>query len=92
MRRLLTTGTSSKRAFRQSCADGDFTAIPLAERGELKTEKDRAGLCADCQHAKKIESARGSKFVLCELSATNPAFPKYPRLPVLKCAGYAPKP
>jgi hypothetical protein len=64
----------------------------VTKAGKAPAENKSAGLCADCQHAKKIESARGSKFVLCELSATNPAFPKYPRLPVLKCSGYAAKP
>ena len=48
-----------------------------------------AGLCATCRHARDITSARGSRFVLCGLSATDPRFPKYPRLPVLSCAGYA---
>ncbi|HLK22998.1 MAG TPA: hypothetical protein VKT81_28840 [Bryobacteraceae bacterium] len=35
-----------------------------------------------------ITSDRGSKFYLCKLSAVDPRYPKYPRLPVLKCAGY----
>jgi hypothetical protein len=35
-----------------------------------------------------IESDRGSTFYLCERSATDAAFPKYPRLPVLECAEY----
>jgi hypothetical protein len=51
-----------------------------------------AGLCERCANARVIESARGSRFYLCLLSATDPAFPKYPRLPVLVCAGFTPKP
>jgi hypothetical protein len=47
------------------------------------------GLCANCAYARRVESARGSVFYLCELSASNPQFPKYPRLPVLECFGYA---
>ena len=47
------------------------------------------GLCANCLHSRLIESARGSVFMLCQLSATDPRFPKYPRLPVLSCKGYA---
>ena len=47
-----------------------------------------AGLCARCTHSRQIESARGSKFWLCQLSATDARFPKYPRLPVLSCPGY----
>jgi hypothetical protein len=50
-----------------------------------------AGLCADCFHARQIESDRGSTFILCELSLTDPRFPKYPRLPVLSCPGYLKK-
>jgi len=30
-------------------------------------------------------------FYLCELSATDPAFPKYPQLPVVECSGHTPK-
>jgi len=50
-----------------------------------------AGLCADCVHARRIESGRGSVFILCELSLTDLRFPKYPRLPVLCCEGYKKK-
>lgn len=53
-------------------------------------ESKRVGLCADCRHARHIESARGSKFYQCGLSFTNPSFAKYPRLPVLTCRGYEP--
>jgi len=49
-----------------------------------------AGLCTRCLHSRRIESARGSVFMLCQLSATDPRFPKYPRLPVFSCAGYQP--
>ncbi len=48
------------------------------------------GLCAQCTHAEKITSTRGSTFYLCRLSLTDPRFPKYPSLPVLACEGYAP--
>jgi len=51
-----------------------------------------AGLCADCFHSRRIESAHGSIFILCELSLTDPDFAKYPRLPVLTCDGYKKKP
>lgn len=37
-----------------------------------------------------IRSDRGSVFYRCGLSATDPRFPKYPALPVLRCAGYSP--
>ena len=37
---------------------------------------------------RQILSDRGSTFYLCERAATDPKFPKYPRLPVLQCSGY----
>jgi hypothetical protein len=47
------------------------------------------GLCAGCAHLKLLASAR-SVFVRCGLAATDPAFPRYPPLPVVRCAGYRP--
>lgn len=46
------------------------------------------GLCADCQFMRQIQSDRGSVFYFCERSKTDPKFPKYPTLPVLRCSGY----
>lgn len=54
-------------------------------------ERRPIGLCPDCVHARRIASDRGATFLLCELSATDAAFPKYPALPVLQCSGYAPE-
>jgi hypothetical protein len=51
-------------------------------------ERSRVGLCLDCAHARRIESERGSIFYLCELAVVNPAFRKYPALPVVICSGY----
>ena len=47
-----------------------------------------AGLCASCVHARLVISGRGSRFVLCERSRTDPRFPRYPPLPVGACAGF----
>lgn len=47
-----------------------------------------AGLCGTCENARRVESGRGSVFVLCRLSKEDPRYPKYPRLPVLRCEGY----
>ena len=47
-----------------------------------------AGLCATCRHAAVIVSDRGSRFYRCERAKTDPRFPKYPRLPVVTCAGF----
>jgi hypothetical protein len=46
------------------------------------------GLCGACANARVIESGKGSRFYLCKLSSVDPRFPKYPRLPVLECAGF----
>jgi hypothetical protein len=54
-------------------------------------DNPRLGLCADCLHARLIESAKGSQFLLCQLSQSDPSFPKYPRLPILACPGHSPK-
>lgn len=55
---------------------------------ELEMERQRAGLCADCTHARIVYSERGKRFYLCELSKTDPRFAKYPRLPMLQCDGF----
>jgi len=49
-----------------------------------------AGLCSECRHARRIESERGSAFILCQRSFSDASFAKYPRLPVLRCPGYEP--
>lgn len=46
------------------------------------------GLCARCVFMREIRSDRGSTFYMCQRSATDPSFPKYPRLPLLQCRGY----
>ena len=48
-----------------------------------------AGQCDDCRHLEVVRSKR-SAFVRCRLADTDPRFPRYPRLPVLACAGYEP--
>lgn len=49
-----------------------------------------AGLCASCANAHLITSSKGSTFIRCDLSFRDPRFPRYPPLPVLRCAGYTP--
>jgi hypothetical protein len=48
------------------------------------------GLCSDCIHMREVSSDRGATFYRCALSDTDPRFPKYPRLPVLRCSGHQP--
>jgi len=41
-----------------------------------------AGLCDRCRHQRLVPNTRGSVFSLCERSREDPAYPRYPRLPV----------
>jgi hypothetical protein len=54
--------------------------------------KQDAGLCESCVHQRVVSTTRGSRFSLCERSKTDSSYPKYPRLPVLECAGWEPRP
>ncbi|OLB33365.1 MAG: hypothetical protein AUH13_01185 [Acidobacteria bacterium 13_2_20CM_58_27] len=63
----------------------------MAKNSRATNRVANAGLCADCIHARSVQSDRGSTFLFCELSARDPKFPKYPRLPVLSCEGYRKK-
>ena len=49
---------------------------------------DNPSVCR--RHARRITSAKGSTFLLCELAVEDARFPRYPRLPVLACAGHEP--
>jgi uncharacterized protein len=49
---------------------------------------ENAGICASCIHARSVTSDRGSVFLLCELSFTDPRFQKYPKLPLRSCSGH----
>jgi hypothetical protein len=49
------------------------------------------GLCASCARQQVVRTGRGSVFSLCLRHKTEPErFAKYPRLPILRCAGYEP--
>jgi hypothetical protein len=52
--------------------------------------RNEAGLCETCRHMRQIVSDRGSVFYLCQLSATDPRFARYPRIPVIACTGFVP--
>ena len=46
------------------------------------------GLCGQCEHSRIVRNDRGSTFTLCSLSKLNPAYGRYPMLPVLTCDGF----
>ena len=47
-----------------------------------------AGLCDQCRHQRVVSNTRGSHFSLCQRSAADPTYPRYPSLPVLTCVGF----
>ena len=51
-----------------------------------------SGLCQGCRWARRIRTRRGTSFLLCAMSERDPHYPRYPRLPVRDCPGYAPRP
>ena len=46
------------------------------------------GLCGACRHSRVVRTSRGSVFRLCERSAMDVRFPRYPALPVIACPGF----
>jgi hypothetical protein len=57
----------------------------------MATHRPAAGLCDGCRHQRLVPNSRGSVFSLCERSRSDPAYPRYPRLPVERCAGFGPR-
>ena len=45
-------------------------------------------LCETCALMREVVTPKGSRFLLCQLSQTNPEYPKYPPQPVVQCDGY----
>ena len=50
------------------------------------------GLCHTCAHQRVIGNTRGSTFSMCTLGQKDPDWPKYPRMPVLRCTRYERRP
>src|SRR5262245_15449741 len=48
-------------------------------------------LCETCAWMREVVTPKGSRFLLCQKSQTDPAYPKYPRQPVVRCEGYRKK-
>ncbi len=46
------------------------------------------GLCRTCSYGRCQESAKGSQFWRCGRAEVDEAWPRYPRLPVLRCKGF----
>ena len=69
-------------------ATEDYAVVVMRDS---ETERERVGLCASCCHMRLIRSDRESTFYMCQRSASDKSFPKYPRLPVIQCKGYEEK-
>lgn len=74
-------------ARRTDRADPGATGSAQPDPAEVAT----AGLCATCTHVHKVRTGRGSTFYRCGRADAEPAFPRYPRLPVLRCPGHQPE-
>ena len=48
-------------------------------------------LCETCASMREVVTPKRSRFLLCQLSRTDPAFSKYPPQPVVRCDGYRPR-
>jgi hypothetical protein len=44
-------------------------------------------LCETCAWVREVITPKGSRFMLCRLSQTDPDYPKYPPQPVVRCDG-----
>jgi hypothetical protein len=62
----------------------------MNDRPDARQLPAAAGLCATCRQARVTVSDRGSQFVRCERARTDPAYARYPPLPVLSCRGHDP--
>jgi hypothetical protein len=74
----------------QVCSRKGFAVKTMSDQSAslLDGLRDPIGLCAACRHSRVVQSARGSTFYLCRRAESDARFAKYPRLPVLRCAGY----
>jgi hypothetical protein len=48
-------------------------------------------LCETCASVREVITPKGSRFLLCQLSRIDPAYPKYPPQPVVECYGHRPR-
>ena len=50
-----------------------------------------SSLCRTCSLMREIVTPKGSRFLLCRLSQSNPDHPRYRPQPIVRCAGYQQK-
>jgi len=47
-----------------------------------------SSLCETCSRMREVVTPKGSRFLLCQMSRTDPRYAKYPPQPVVRCEGY----
>ncbi len=60
---------------------------PVPEEGWAKLGA-APGLCVTCRHARLNQTRRGTAYLRCGRSAWDERLVRYPRLPVIECAGF----
>ena len=70
---------------------GPRPILPPPEATTMPPDPDPVGLCRRCAHARQVPS-RTSRYWRCALAEEDARFERYPRLPVLRCAGFTPAP
>ena len=56
-----------------------------------RTPRAYRSLCESCSLVRAVVTPKGSRYLLCRLSASDPRFPKYPPQPVVRCEGFRPE-
>src|SRR5207248_2613236 len=51
-------------------------------------DKMTPSLCERCQRMREVVSSKGSRFLICEYSQSDPQYQKYPPQPVLRCEAF----
>jgi predicted CoA-binding protein len=64
-----------------------LVGLPFPARGPVPAPPEAVGLCRDCRHGREVPAARAT-YWLCRLSVSDPAFAKYPALPMRSCLGF----
>jgi hypothetical protein len=50
-----------------------------------------AGLCLTCRFVRLVPSLRDTTYYRCGRSDADPSYPRFPRLPVVRCPGHEPR-
>jgi len=65
--------------------------VPRLEEVQGEAGAMSRSLCETCAWMREVVTPKASRFLLCQFSKTDPAYPKYPPQPVVRCDGYRKK-